>query len=121
MKEDFIARFVEMGGTVNSGRINFRPQLVDRAEFLASPSAFPFYDVDGEARTIDLEQDTLAFTVCQAPVVAHCSGPALVVVTRADGSSETTDGLTLDAATSAAVFERMGVVRRLDVFFALGG
>jgi hypothetical protein len=118
VKEDFIARFAEMGVAVKGGRLCFSPHLVDRAEFLASPSAFQFYDVEGEARTIHLPPDTLAFTVCQVPVVAHCTGPARVEVTRADGSTETTDGLALDAPTSAAIFERTGAVRRLDVFFA---
>ena len=121
VKEDFIARFGELGVAVKNGRIGFRPHLVDRAEFLASPAAFPFYDVHGEVRTIDLRKDTLAFTICQVPVVAHCSGPARVEVTRADGSGETTDGLALDAATSASILERTGVVRRLDVFFGLDG
>jgi hypothetical protein len=118
VKEDFIARFAEMGVAVKGGRLCFSPHLVDRAEFLASPAAFRFYDAEGEARTIHLPPDTLAFTVCQVPVVAHCAGPARVEVTRADGSSETTDRLTLDAPTSAAIFERTGAVRRLDVFFA---
>jgi hypothetical protein len=118
VKEDFIARFVEMGVRVKGGRLGFSPHLLDRAEFLVSPALFRFYDVDGEACAIGLAKDTLAFTVCQVPVVAHCSGPARVQVTRADGSSETADGLTLDAATSAAMFERTGAVRRLDVFYA---
>jgi len=116
VKEDFIARFAEMGVTVKNGRLGFHPHLLDRAEFLASPATFSFYDVEGQARTIDLKPGTLAFTVCQVPVVAHSAGPARIEVTRADGSTETT--LVLDAATSAAIFERTGAVRRLDVFFA---
>jgi hypothetical protein len=119
VKEDFIARFGEMGVVVKDGRIRFSAALVDRAEFVASPATFRFFDVDGEARAIDLERDTLAFTVCQVPVVAHCSGPGRVEVRRAEGGCETAEGLMLDAVTSAAVFERTGLVRRLDVFFAM--
>jgi hypothetical protein len=117
VKEDLIARFGEMGVVVRDGRIRFSSHLLDRAEFVDSSTTFRFYDVDGEAQTIDLEKDALAFTVCQVPVVAHGSGPARVEVTRADSISQLTDGLTLDAATSAAIFERTGTVWRLDVFF----
>jgi hypothetical protein len=50
-------------------------------------------------------------------VVAHRSGPQRIEITSAGGSRSTVDALDLDAETSAAVFERTGTVRRLDVFF----
>jgi hypothetical protein len=37
----------------------------------------------------------------------------------ADGATITVQGLALDAATSAGLFERTGAVRRLDAYFAL--
>jgi hypothetical protein len=117
VKEDIIARFLELGVTVEGGRLGFGPHLLDRAEFVGAPGVFHFYDVDGEERTIALEQGALAFTVCQVPVVAHIAGPARLEVTRADGSVDAAHGLVLDFATSAAVFERSGAVRRLDLFF----
>jgi len=40
-------------------------------------------------------------------------------VTFADGISQLVDGLKLDAATSAAVFDRLGTIQRLDVFYGL--
>jgi acetyl-CoA acetyltransferase len=61
----------------------------------------------------------MAFTVCQAPVVAHRSGPQRIEITRADGSLQTVAALELDAAASSAVFERSRDIRRLDVFFGL--
>jgi hypothetical protein len=121
VKEDIIARLGEMGVTVEGGRIQFRPQMVDRREFLAEPKVFSFYDVHGEEKRLDLAKGTLTFTLCQVPVVAHCSAPARIEISRADGSKSVTDGLALDAAASAAIFERTGVVRRLDVFFAMEG
>jgi hypothetical protein len=63
----------------------------------------------------------MAFTSCQTPVVIHRSGPRRIEVTRADGSVDTAEGLDLDARTSAAIFERSGAVRRLDVFFGFEG
>jgi hypothetical protein len=49
--------------------------------------------------------------------VARRSGPQRIEISRAGGSRQTVDGLDLDAKTSAAIFERSGAVRRLDVFF----
>jgi len=120
VKEDLISRLGEMGVAVNKGRLAFRPHLVSRGEFLEEPRTFRFYGVDLQERSLELGPGTLAFTFCQTPVVAHRSGPARVEVSRADGFHHTEEGLELDAATSSAVFERTGAVRRLDVFFGLG-
>ncbi len=110
VKEDLISRLGEMGVAVEGGRICFRAHLLIRGEFLKEAARFAFHD-------IDLPPGTLAFTVCQMPVVAHETGPARVEVTRADGSRDTVGGLDLDPETSAAIFERTGAVRRLDVYF----
>ena len=119
VKEDIIARMGEMGVTVRNGRIQFTSRLVDRAEFLTAPATFRYFDVDGEAQSIGLERDSLAFTICQTPVVAHGAGPARIEVTRANGTRERVDELGLASSTSAAIFERSGAVRQLDVFLAL--
>ena len=119
VKEDFITRFSEMGVQVGGGCIAFQPWMVPQAEFLSQPAAFRFVDASGQFKTLDLEKDTLAFTLCQVPVVAHRSGGARILVTMQDGSSQVLEALTLDAATSAAIFERTGAVQRLDVFMGL--
>ncbi len=85
------------------------------------PRTFRFYDLGGRECSLDLEPGTMAFTTCQAPVVAHRSGPQRIEITRADGSRDTVEGLDLDAGTSGAIFERSGAVHRLDVFFGFEG
>jgi hypothetical protein len=120
VKEDIISRLGEMGVTVENGRLAFEAHRVSRAEFLTLPKTFRYYDGDGEQRSVELEKDTLAFTTCQLPVIAHRSGPARIEITRADGSRQTVEGLCLDTQTSVAIFARTGEVRRLDVFFGLG-
>jgi len=112
VKEDLISRLGEMGVAVAEGRLGFRAHLVNRDEFLKQAKAFPFYG-------LALEPGMLAFTVCQVPVVAHQAGPPRIEISDADGSRRTVEGLELDNETSAAVFERTGAVRRLDVFFGL--
>ena len=117
VKEDIISRLGEMGVAVADGRLCFHPHLVRRDDFLTQTKHFDFYDLGGQQCSLDLDPGTMAFTTCQVPVVAHRSGPHRIEITRADGSLHTVEALELDAETSAAVFERSGVIRRLDVFF----
>jgi hypothetical protein len=121
VKEDLISRLGEMGIAVTDGRLGFCPHLVSRGEFMSQARTFHFYGLDGQEHGLRLEPGTMAFTTCQAPVVAHRSGPRRIEIALADGSSRTVEGLNLDAATSAAIFERTAAVRRLDVFFGFEG
>jgi hypothetical protein len=117
VKEDLISRLGEMGVAVESGRLGFRRHLVSRGEFLEEARQFHFYDVDGREHSLYLASGTMAFTTCQVPVIFHRSGPRRIEITRDDNTQQTVEALELDAQTSAAVFERAGTVRRLDVFF----
>ena len=120
VKEDLITRLGEMGVSVEEGQLRFRAHLLSGDEFLGEPKTFRYYDLSGRERKIDLEPGMLGFTVCQTPVVAHEAGPRRIEVTRADGAGAVLDGLDLDAATSAAIFERTGEVTRLDVYYGRG-
>ena len=121
VKEDLISRLGEMGVVVEDGRLCFHRLMVKRNEFLTDARSFQFYDLDGQQRSLNLEPGTLVFTTCQVPVVAHQFGPQRIEITRADGSIKSVETLDLDAETSAAVFERTGAVRRLDVFLDFVG
>ena len=117
VKEDLIIRLGEMGVRVEEGRLIFQPQLATRAEFLPEARTFRFLDVDGQEASLHVEIGTLAFTTCQVPVVAHRTGPPRIELTPREGPSRAIAGLALDRATSDAIFERTGEVRRLDVYW----
>lgn len=117
VKEDLISRLAEMGVAVEGGRLGFRADLVSRREFLAEPRTFHFYDLGGQECSLHLDSGTLAFTICQVPMVAHQAGPPRIEIARADGSHCTVKTLSLDSTVSAAIFQQTGEVRRLDVFF----
>jgi hypothetical protein len=116
VKEDIITRIGELGVNVAGGRVRFRPDLVRRADFLVAPRPFRYVDVAGVRRTVPVPAGALGCTLCQVPVVVHGSGPARVVVTRADGVTSERDRLELDGPTSAAIFDRTGTVTRVDAF-----
>ena len=119
VKEDFIARMGEMGVHVENGELAFVPKLICRREFLTEPRTFHYWDLQGNPGTLNLDKGTVAFTYCQVPVVAHRSGPRHIRLTLADGDSQFVAGLKLDAATSAAIFDRLGRIQGLDVFYGL--
>jgi hypothetical protein len=120
VKEEIITRLGELGARVREGRLQFRPLLLRRSEFLRSRALFEPFDVRGERLAIELPPGTLAFTYCQVPVVYHLSGKPRIELTLDDGRVHSVAGDTLDREASASVFERTGRVRRIDVHTAPG-
>jgi hypothetical protein len=118
VKEDLITRASEMGVIVEDGSVRFEPRMVRTEEFLDAAASLAFVGVDGELADVPLEAGTMGFTVCQVPVVLHRGGTVGIVVTRGDGQHRV-EGLSLDAADSARIFDRTGTVSRLDVFLGL--
>src|SRR6266702_2487913 len=81
------------------------------------PDTFEYWDVSGNSRRVALHPGTLAFTFCQVPIIAHRDGPQQIVVTLSDGSEQLISGCNLDSAISQSIFQRTGVIQRLEVFF----
>ncbi len=116
VKEEILTRFGEFGVQVEAGALRFAPVLLEAREFLAAPAPFEHFDVAGCARTLDLPADSLAFTLCQVPVVyRRTSGGAGIEVVLADGTTHAQPGNSLDAALSAEVFARNGKIASITV------
>jgi hypothetical protein len=115
VKEEILLRLGELGLVVRQGRLSFRPRLLRRSEFLAAPAVFEPLAADGRRQRLELPAGTLAFTLCQVPVVYHLGGEPRITITAADGATRTLAGDTLDLAGSAALFERNGRIARIDV------
>jgi hypothetical protein len=115
VKEEVLTRLGELGLRVEDGRITFRPVLLRDAEWTSEPATFRYLDPAGAAHEVELPTGSFAFTFCQVPVVVRRSERTHVSVERADGTVTEADGATLDAATSAEVFERRGTVTRITV------
>jgi hypothetical protein len=115
VKEDVLTRIGELGVVVQDGQLGFAPGLLKREELLARPLEASALTVAGRQR-LELAPGSLAFTVCQVPVVYRVSeGAGRIRVTRRDGDVDAQDGTTLDAATSREVFDRSGAVTRIEV------
>lgn len=117
VKEEILTRLGELGVHVEAGAIRLAPRLLDRHEFADEPASFEYRDVNGHSRTVDLPPRSLAFTLCQVPVVYRLDpgAPPRVLLARAAGQYEVIDGDTIDAAAARHVFARTGEISRIDV------
>ena len=97
VKEEILARFGELGLHVTEGRLLLAPGLLPPDEVLRPDER------DGSAE----------LTVCAVPVRIETGARDSVTVERADGTSETLDGLELDAERSSELFARAGTITRI--------
>ena len=115
VKEDLLCRFGELGVRVTDGCIHFDRALLNGEEFLHDPATFDYVNVKQQWQTLELPAGSLAYTLCQVPVV-HLKGDTPgIEVKRADGSTQQVAGLSLDLDTSRAMFRRSNDVVQLTV------
>jgi len=116
VKEDILTRFVELGVRIAGGRIRFAPGFLRGEEFLEMPGEFRSFSDSGHAEVLSLPAGSLAFTICNVPVVYSRApgGPALRIH-MATGEIRSRDVAELTVAESGSVFLRSGRIRRIDV------
>ncbi len=115
VKEEILTRRGELGVFVEGGCVRFDPTLLRAAEFTNRADSFAYIDAQNREQTLQLPENSLAFTVCQTPVLYRCGDRAALHVSYAEGHSETIDGPQLDKATSGALFARNGAVTLVEV------
>ncbi len=120
VKEEVLCRFAELGVRVTDGLVSFDPSLLRRREFATASGLFEYLDIGGDWKEITVPEAALAFTWCQVPILYTLvdSGRPGVVIHRSDGSTQSSDGLQLSIADSAALMQRNGEIRQLTVSFA---
>jgi hypothetical protein len=122
VKEELLARWLELGISFERGGITFDPVLVRPEEVLDGPATFRYLDVAGTWTTIELAPGSLACTLCQVPIVVHMGlGPEEVRVTRSDGTVDALPGRRLGPADAAEVFARSGSIVRIDAVLRQDG
>ena len=115
VKEDLLCRFGELGVRVNHGQLSFDRALLPESEFLQTPAQFTYVDVVKNTKTIDLPKQSLAYTVCQVPVVYLRGEEPAIKVSMSDGSEVSISGLTLSKELSQAIFRRSHQVAQVIV------
>ncbi len=116
VKEEILTRFGELGVHVEHGVVRFRPVILESCEFLREPALFSYFDVHGNAASLDLGAGSMAFTFCQVPVVyERVEREAWVRVTLDDGSEKVIEGDRLGSELSGEIFGRTGRIVRICV------
>ncbi len=116
VKEEILTRRGELGLKVVDGSLSFAPSLLEKAEFSTEPGFFTCWNLLGEARTVSVAEDMMAFTCCQVPVLYRkTEGGGKIQVTLADGSTRMIPGLDLGPELSQDLFCRRGSIAQIRV------
>ena len=115
VKEDLLCRFGELGVRVSAGQLHVDRALMHREGFLTEGASFEYVDVNQHWQTIELTAESLAYTVCQVPVVHKRGNQSGIEITMTDGHTESIEGLVLNRDLSAKIFRRSGEVTQLTV------
>jgi hypothetical protein len=115
VKEEILSRAGELGVRLHAGILSFEPTLLRPSEFLPAPLVWSYVDVNGIGREMTLRAHSLAFTVCQTPVVMLKGEKAEIVVQFVNGQSAVIAGSSLPSNISQSVLTRAGEILLLEV------
>jgi len=115
VKEEILTRQTELGFTIENGNLAFDFLLLDRREFLSDSKLFNYWNVDGQRQQIELQASSMAYTICQVPVILKASNENCISVHLSDGSIQKINGHILDPADSRHIFLRDGIINHLVV------
>lgn len=110
VKEDILARISELGVKMKGGKLQFQPALLQKNEFLLQPTKATFIELDGSKKAMQLEVNSLAFSICQVPVVYQINSTTALTVFYKNGTKTDFENLELDQKTSEKIFLRTGEV-----------
>jgi hypothetical protein len=91
--------------------------LLNRNEFLVDPRTFSYWGVDGQRQQMELKAGSMAYTICQVPVILQASKETYIKVYLTNGNTQQIEGHVLDPVNSRHIFQRNGVVHHLDICF----
>ncbi|MGB3716950.1 MAG: hypothetical protein WA996_21220, partial [Candidatus Promineifilaceae bacterium] len=115
VKEEILTRLGELGVLVRGGALCFAPTLLRSEEFISAAATFAYINTAGKQKTLSLPPGSLAFTVCQTPVVYVRGDSARIDVMLTEGRKIAFIGNSLDVVTTQYIFDRDGQVEMLGI------
>jgi hypothetical protein len=115
VKEEILTRLGELGVLLRGGALRFAPTLLKGEEFFGTENEFAYIDTVGEQKTLPLPPGSLAFTICQTPVVYVRGDEAQIEVMMAQGQPAVFKGNCLDTKTTKHILDRDGQITSLRV------
>lgn len=116
VKEDILCRLGELGVFVNEGKLFFDPVLLRRNEFMNVEKRVDYFNTTGEKEHMIIQANALFFTYCQVPVIYVLSEKEGIQLTKTNGIVTRHESTMLNENDSAAVFQRNGEVRMINVY-----
>ncbi|MBX9781668.1 MAG: hypothetical protein K2X48_00105 [Chitinophagaceae bacterium] len=116
VKEDILTRMAELGVKMKEGALLFEPGLLLKNELLQKEVNASFVTIDGSIKNIVLKPNSLAFTICQVPVVYKAAASSKIEVFFANGSIETVHSNALNSEMSRHILHRTGTIDYLEVY-----
>ncbi len=115
VKEDVLTRKGELGIKIEDGKLSFQPTLLNQNQFLQQEEVVRFIDLEDKPYSITLEKGSLAFTVCQVPIIYKISDTNEIEVNFKNGKTETFSSFTLSDELSQKIFQRTGEIIHVTV------
>ena len=115
VKEEILARVLELGVHAEGGEIRFDPNRIDATEYCPSSSKLSYVSRDGSVRSRSLAPGSIGFTLCGTPVVYTAGSEATVRVEDAQGHVDTYPGGRLPASHARQVLRRTGEIAAITV------
>jgi hypothetical protein len=115
VKEDILTRMGELGVKMKDGRLVFEPYLLNKKEFLQNETLATFVLIDGSTKTIQLEKDSLSFTVCQVPVIYKKAESGSIEVYYKNGSNEKLNTTVLSNEITNKIIHRTDEIEQVMV------
>jgi len=115
VKEDILTRKGELGVNVNQGKLTFDPKLLNEKQYLQQEETVIFNDLENKPYSIQIEKGSLAFTVCQVPIIYKIGNKNQIEVVFKNKQTEVFSSLTLNLEISQKIFNRTGEISQLNV------
>jgi hypothetical protein len=115
VKEDVLTRKGELGIKVIEGKLTFNPALIPVSQFLQQDELINFIDFDNKPFSITLEKGSLAFTICQVPIIYTIASQNQIEVKYKNDSSEIISSTSLSHDISQKIFQRTGEIAQVIV------
>jgi hypothetical protein len=106
----------ELGVQMKEGTLRFEPGLLLRSEVLNKDVNATFITVNGTVKNILLQPGSLAFTICQVPVVYQLAASPMIEVFYNNGAKESLHSNELNSTISQQVLHRTGEIDYLLVY-----
>lgn len=116
VKEDILTRIGELGVTMNQGKLKFQPTFLHKNEFVSQDTEATFILIDGTKKTLIIEENSLAFTVCQVPVIYKIARANKIELYDTSGAKNTFETLELNSEQSNKIFHRTGEISLVLVY-----